>query len=122
MVKQIFSHFFAKVERSTMFCFIATEATFSAWNLFKPASYGKVSFSTPDLDGKASERYVLSEKHKRWRSVCLVVPRVVNFSVLILNREERVNIQTYTASLASLDQTDLDGNYQLNVKLSSEKN
>ena len=47
----IIGHFFAKVERSqVLFCYFA-EAKFSAWNLFKLASYGKFSFSRPDLDG-----------------------------------------------------------------------
>ena len=47
--------FLAKVEKSTKFLFCCfAEAKFSAWNLFKLASYGMFGFARPDLDGKIS--------------------------------------------------------------------
>ena len=48
MVKYILGLFFLKVQRSTKFCL---RPKFSAWNLFKLASYSKFDLSRPDLDG-----------------------------------------------------------------------
>ena len=51
-----------------------------ASNLFKLAFYGKFGFSRPDLDGnKLAKGMYLARKVKR--SVYLIVPRVVNYSV-----------------------------------------
>ena len=48
-----------------MFCFAASkEAKFSAWNLFKHASYGKFGFSRPHLDGNKLAKVMSLAKTK----------------------------------------------------------
>ena len=59
--------FFAKVERSTKFCF--AEAKFSAWNLFELASYSKFGFSRLDLDGNKLAKGMYLARKARDREV-----------------------------------------------------
>ena len=45
------------------------EAKFSAWNLFKLASYGKFGFSRPDMDGSKLAKGMCLGRKARDREV-----------------------------------------------------
>ena len=67
-----------------MYCCFA-EAKFSAWNLFELAPYGKFGFSRPDLDGnKLAKGICLARKERDKEVYCLIVPRVVKYSVFFI--------------------------------------
>ena len=59
----------AKVKRSTKFDLLLHGGKFSAWNLFKRASYGKFGFSRPDLDGNKLAKGMCLARKARDREV-----------------------------------------------------
>ena len=56
-------------------------AKFSAWNLFKLASYGTIGFSRSDLHGNKLAKGMCLARKARDREVFLILLNVVNYSV-----------------------------------------